>query len=67
MINFRNRYNYYPFQACEEAGGHCVTHMDGYYVEMGICIVFGLLWLLWQRKKIDRLQSLPASNWKSTQ
>jgi len=49
---------------CEEAGGHCVTHLDGYYVEIVVCMLFGFLWLMWQRRKIRRLQDLPPSEWR---
>lgn len=63
-----NQWHHSPLlQACEAAGGKCVTHMDGYYVEMGICVAFGLFWLLWQRRKIHRLQALPESAWKTGQ
>ena len=52
-------------QACQAAGGHCVTHLDGYYAEMVVCILFGLFWYWWQRGKLKHLQSLPDSAWKA--
>lgn len=54
-------------QACEAAGGHCVTHLDGYYVESIVCIALGVVWVWWQRRKIARLQSLDESAWKCCQ
>lgn len=55
-----------PPQACQAAGGHCVTHLDGYYAEMVFCVVFGLIWYWWQTGKLKRLQSLPDSAWKAS-
>jgi PAT family acetyl-CoA transporter-like MFS transporter 1 len=51
-------------QACEEAGGHCVTHLDGYYIEIMAGIVIGLVWYFLQSQRIRRLQSLEDSAWK---
>ncbi len=61
-------------QACNAAGGHCVTYLDGYYAEMVLCVViemvlcvvfemilcvvFGVIWAWWQRNRIGMLQSL---------
>ena len=54
----------FNFQACKEGGGTCVTTLDGYYIESGICAVIGVLWLLWQHKRIRRIQALSPSAWK---
>ena len=51
-------------QACEAAGGHCVTNVDGYYVESAACVLIGLLWFWWQSKKLRQLQTLDESAWK---
>ena len=55
-----------PSQACQAAGGHCVTHLDGYYAEMVFCVLFGLFWYWWQKGKLKHLQSLPDSAWKAS-
>uniref|UniRef100_A0A1X7SW93 Uncharacterized protein n=1 Tax=Amphimedon queenslandica TaxID=400682 RepID=A0A1X7SW93_AMPQE len=47
------------------AGGHCVTHLDGYYVEIAVCFVLGVVWYLWQRNGIKKLQGLDGSDWKA--
>lgn len=51
-------------KACSDAGGTCNILVDGYYVESVICIVLGILWLLWKRKTITNLQSLGENAWK---
>lgn len=51
---------------CKEGGGVCETTLDGYHVETMICIAFGFLWLYcWGKKKINYVQSLPMSAWKT--
>lgn len=53
-------------QACTSQGGSCVTTIDGYDIEMVLCIVLGFLWLLYARRRAHWLQSLPLSAWKCT-
>lgn len=53
-------------QACTSQGGSCVTAVDGYNIEMVLCIVLGFLWLLYARRRAHWLQSLPLSAWKCT-
>lgn len=45
---------------CEDK---CSTLLDGYYLECGICVVIGFLWLQWGGSRLRRLQSMPASVW----
>lgn len=52
--------------ACTSQGGSCVTTIDGYNIEMVLCIVLGFLWLLYARRRAQWLQSLPLSAWKCT-
>jgi hypothetical protein len=28
-------------EGCEGAGGHCLTHVDGYYLESIVCFIIG--------------------------
>ncbi|XP_060080506.1 acetyl-coenzyme A transporter 1-like [Ylistrum balloti] len=51
-------------EACAAEGGSCVTTIDGYYIESISCVVIGFLWLLWRRRKLLQLDSLPESSWK---
>lgn len=56
-----------PFQACSAAGGKCETRVDGYYFEVVICLVYGVLWYFWGKTKIERLQKLPVRSWRVVQ
>ncbi|KAE8738368.1 hypothetical protein FOCC_FOCC016165 [Frankliniella occidentalis] len=51
-------------KACEAAGGHCTVQLDGYYVEMALCTVLGLMWLWWARPRIQGLQAKEVREWK---
>ncbi|KAF6208983.1 hypothetical protein GE061_014726, partial [Apolygus lucorum] len=48
---------------CAAAGGSCVTDIDGYYVEIVLLTVVGVVWFWFSRRKIDYLQSRPLSTW----
>ncbi|XP_075541411.1 acetyl-coenzyme A transporter 1-like isoform X1 [Dermacentor variabilis] len=50
--------------ACSSQRGTCETMLDGYNIEMVLCIMLGFLWLLYARQKAHWLQSLPQSAWK---
>ncbi|XP_063623981.1 acetyl-coenzyme A transporter 1 [Cydia splendana] len=49
---------------CKNAGGTCLTRIDGFYIETAICLAVGYLWLQWGRPTINRLQRRPASAWQ---
>ncbi|XP_018323902.1 acetyl-coenzyme A transporter 1 isoform X2 [Agrilus planipennis] len=49
---------------CEGAGGKCRTWIDGFYVETVICILIGLAWLSWGKRKINYVQSLDERSWR---
>ncbi|CAN7986785.1 unnamed protein product [Ixodes pacificus] len=51
-------------QACAGQGGTCETTLDGYYIEMVLCILLGFVWLLYARRRARWLQSLPPAAWK---
>ncbi len=53
----------YEITNCKTNGGICETHFDPFYVEGIIFFLFGLFWLLSFRKQLDRLESLPKSEW----
>ena len=44
--------------------GACNMQFDGYYIESILCLIIGLAWLRWGRRKIDLLQTRPMSAWK---
>ena len=49
---------------CTAAGGHCVTQLDGYYLEIVICLILGVIWYFLQHKRIKKLQSLDKTAWQ---
>lgn len=54
----------FSFQECtDNVKDKCVTTLDGYFVETIFCTVFGILWFLWAKKRVLRLQSLGENAW----
>ncbi|XP_064598931.1 acetyl-coenzyme A transporter 1-like [Liolophura sinensis] len=49
---------------CEDAGGKCTITVDGFYIESVICIILGLLWFMWRKRRIQELDSLEEKHWK---
>ncbi|KAG8335653.1 hypothetical protein J6590_063128 [Homalodisca vitripennis] len=48
----------------KECAGECETYLDGYYVLIAICTVFGLLWLRWAIPTVRELQNKDFEEWK---
>ncbi|XP_046678958.1 acetyl-coenzyme A transporter 1-like [Homalodisca vitripennis] len=44
--------------------GGCVTQVDGYYVLIAACMIFGLLWLMWAGPITRELQKKDPQEWK---
>ncbi|XP_034832328.1 acetyl-coenzyme A transporter 1 [Maniola hyperantus] len=51
-------------EVCKQSGGTCNIKIDGFYIEVVLCLVAGFAWLQWGRPTIRRLQRLPASAWQ---
>ncbi|CAF0992405.1 unnamed protein product [Rotaria sordida] len=49
---------------CHMLGGVCRLSIDPYYIEVTICTIAGIIWLLWKYQTIVRLQYLPISAWQ---
>uniref|UniRef100_A0A1B6MEX5 Major facilitator superfamily (MFS) profile domain-containing protein n=2 Tax=Graphocephala atropunctata TaxID=36148 RepID=A0A1B6MEX5_9HEMI len=49
---------------CEDDYGLCHSYVDGYYILIGFCTMFGLLWMSWGRRTIQTLQAKDLSEWK---
>lgn len=49
---------------CTSEGGTCETTVEGYYIEMVLCILLGLVWFFYAKRRARWLQSLPQSAWK---
>ncbi|KAH7488232.1 hypothetical protein PRIC1_007649 [Phytophthora ramorum] len=50
--------------ACTDAGGECLIVRDGFYVETVICLVIGVVWLLFFFRRIQFLQNLKIDKWR---
>jgi MFS transporter, PAT family, solute carrier family 33 (acetyl-CoA transportor), member 1 len=50
-------------EVCLSNGGTCKTDIDGYYIEVCINLIYGVVWFYFGRKLILHLQSLPLKSW----
>jgi PAT family acetyl-CoA transporter-like MFS transporter 1 len=48
---------------CIEKGGDCTTIMNGYYVEMILCTLIGIIWYNIFKNVIKDLQTIEVSEW----
>lgn len=51
-------------EACTTGGGKCRIDIDGYYIEIAVCLVYGILWYQWGKHQIRYLQNLPLKAWR---
>lgn len=49
---------------CTEQGGKCETGLDGYYIEVLVCTVLGIVWLYYCRRLLQQLQDKDESAWR---
>lgn len=50
--------------ACTDAGGACLIVTDGFFIEIAICTVLGVLWLAYFHRRVARLQNLTIDKWR---
>ncbi|XP_040168681.1 acetyl-coenzyme A transporter 1 [Anopheles arabiensis] len=50
--------------ACSAGGGKCTITIDGYYIEIFVCLLYGLVWYRWGSGRIRQLQELPLKAWR---
>lgn len=48
---------------CKEVGGICETRVDGFYVEIGFSLIYGIIWYMIFKSVIYRLQRYPRDDW----
>jgi MFS transporter, PAT family, solute carrier family 33 (acetyl-CoA transportor), member 1 len=48
---------------CIGSGGRCNIDIDGYYIEVALNVVYGLLWYSWGKRTLRYLQKLNLSEW----
>ncbi|CAO1327775.1 unnamed protein product [Diamesa serratosioi] len=51
-------------ESCKQLGGSCRMDIDGYYIECTLCIIYGILWYFWGKKKIKAVQNIPLESWQ---
>uniref|UniRef100_K3WIB8 Acetyl-coenzyme A transporter 1 n=1 Tax=Globisporangium ultimum (strain ATCC 200006 / CBS 805.95 / DAOM BR144) TaxID=431595 RepID=K3WIB8_GLOUD len=50
--------------ACTAAGGECLIIQDGFFLEIAVCTVLGVLWLVYFHHRIGFLQNLKVDKWR---
>lgn len=48
---------------CAQLDGKCRVDIDGYYIEVTLCLIYGIIWYKWAKSKITYLQKLPVKSW----
>lgn len=48
---------------CLNSGGRCQIDIDGYYIEVAINVIYGIIWYQWGKKTLDYLQNLQKKEW----
>ena len=48
---------------CISSGGFCRTDIDGYYIEVVLNVLYGIVWYQWGKKMLDYLQNLDTKEW----
>ena len=51
-------------EECNQKNGVCDVSLDGYYIEVVLCVLVGIVWYKWGRNKIIALQHKPLTSWK---
>lgn len=69
--NFTNSFNFDlnkcsnhdEMEICENNEGHCDIIVDGYYIEIFISLIYGLVWMKIFKSIIDELQRYKREDW----
>ena len=48
---------------CLDSGGQCRVDIDGYYIEVALNVVYGIIWFQWGKRMLRYLQDLPIKDW----
>ncbi|KAK2716881.1 acetyl-coenzyme A transporter 1-like [Artemia franciscana] len=51
-------------EECARLGGECITLIDGYYIEMLICTIIGVIWLSWGKTVMNQLHHGTDKQWR---
>lgn len=55
--------NHEEKEICVENMGQCNIIVDGYYIEIFISLIYGLIWMKIFKSIIDQLQKYPRESW----
>lgn len=48
---------------CLRINGKCRVDIDGYYIEIILCLIYGIIWYKWGRSKVSQIQKFPVQAW----
>jgi MFS transporter, PAT family, solute carrier family 33 (acetyl-CoA transportor), member 1 len=48
---------------CTENGGVCHIDIDGYYIEVAMNVVYGIIWFHFGKQMVKDLEKCPLSDW----
>lgn len=48
---------------CISNGGTCKIDVDGYYIEVALNVIYGVIWYQWGKKVLKYLQDVPQHEW----
>lgn len=48
---------------CVSGGGVCLKYFDGFYLLTFVTVTIGFIWLIFNKKIMAQLQSIPKSDW----
>jgi MFS transporter, PAT family, solute carrier family 33 (acetyl-CoA transportor), member 1 len=48
---------------CISNGGTCRIDIDGYYIEVTLNVVYGILWYRFAKNFVENLETVPINDW----
>lgn len=48
---------------CISSGGRCNIDIDGYYIEVALNVIYGLIWYSWGKRTLKYLSDLNLKEW----
>lgn len=48
---------------CISNGGTCRIDVDGYYIEVALNVLYGVIWYQWGKRVLKYLQDVPQHEW----
>lgn len=49
---------------CHGVGGKCILLQDGFFTEIVVCFVIGVLWFVLFYRRVKRVEQLPMHAWR---